>query len=49
MSNNGKLLAKFIDNGLKINAEYLKHGILITHLLQLADKSCPPKNLVITT
>ena len=43
VSNNGKLPLKFIDKGVKINAEFYKQGILATHLLLKVDRLYPKK------
>ena len=43
-SHNGKLPLKFIDKGLKINAEHYKQEIFVTDLLPHADRLYPKEN-----
>ena len=45
MSHNEKLRQKFINEGLKIDAEYYKQKVLATHLLLHADRLHPKKEL----
>lgn len=46
VSHNGKLPLKFIDKGVKINAEYYKQEVLTTHLLPHANRLYPKKNWI---